>query len=303
MLAIKREKRINSGVNLPRLSLPLRLVAGVFLAGLLGLGGFLYFRNGTEPVFHGKKLSEWRAQFQGADPGRREEAAEAMRRIGSNQASHLSRLIRARDSGFKEDLYYFLNLQSWTKFETAPDKHARGYFEIEMLGPGAVSMIPILTEILLRGEKPAEAAESLAKIGGRGVPALRQALESPNSRVRAAAAGALGEFAARGERYVPLLLTALRDRHPIVRANAAAALGEIHQRAPEVVPALIARVSDSDLAVRRYSTRALGEFRELAADAVPALLESAKSLDTVTRDNAIFALRKIDPRAAALAEK
>lgn len=303
MLAIKRERRINSEVNLPRLAL--RLIPGVILAGLMVWGAVLYFKQG-EPVFRGKRLSEWRTQFQGADPGRREEAAEAMRRIGTNQFSHLSRLIRARDSTFKEDLFYFLNQQSWTRFESAGDKHARGYFEIEMLGPGAMAMIPTLTGILNQGEKPGEAqeaAEALAKIGGRGVPALRKALESEKDRVRAAAAGAFGEFEARGERYVPLLLTALRDRDLAVRANAAAALGKIHQRAPDVVPALIARLSDPALAVRRCSTKALGEFRELAADAVPLLLQSARDRDSVVRDNAIFALRRIDPQAAAIAEK
>ena len=82
------------------------LVAGVLVLGL-GLVLLVGTRHRDEPVFEGKTLSFWLRQYRStsisgntgaADPALNEQAAKAVRAIGTNAIPALLRMIRARDS-------------------------------------------------------------------------------------------------------------------------------------------------------------------------------------------------------------
>jgi HEAT repeat protein len=97
-------------------------------------------------------------------------------------------------------------------------------------------------------------------------------------------------------------LIALEDADPGVRSEAAQALGHVHKRLDAVLPALLKNLKDPDASVRLGTADALGLLGPDAKSAVPALLEVWRSdPDRTVSPFAAFALKKIDPEAAAKA--
>ena len=103
-----------------------------------------------------------------------------------------------------------------------------------------------------------DAIKTLADLGAPAVPWLIRALETPDIRVQAAAAGALARI---GRPAVPALIAALKDKDEDVRRCAAAALGYIGPAGQDVVRALISAQADQDEAVRDAATEALKKIR------------------------------------------
>ncbi|HEY2084323.1 MAG TPA: HEAT repeat domain-containing protein [Verrucomicrobiae bacterium] len=97
---------------------------------------------------------------------------------------------------------------------------------------------------------------------------------------------------------VPGLVAALKDSDTFVRANAAITLGFLDENTELAVPALIQCLSDDQLRVAGAAAKALGRLQGDASSAVPALLQAAQSTDENVRENAIAALKQIDPAAA-----
>jgi hypothetical protein len=86
-----------------------------------------------------------------------------------------------------------------------------------------------------------------------------------------AAADALGRI---GPAAVPALIEALRSPEAPVRRKAAEVLGRMGPDAKQATPELIRLLDDSDEEVRKAATRTLGRIGPPASDAVPALMRS-----------------------------
>src|SRR5690606_16823125 len=80
--------------------------------------------------------------------------------------------------------------------------------------------------------------------GDDSVPALLQLLSTGDEGVRARAAFALGQIAARPTGSVPAIVQLLDDTHGDVRFNAAYALGEFKADARSAIPAVRQRMED-----------------------------------------------------------
>jgi HEAT repeat protein len=105
-------------------------------------------------------------------------------------------------------------------------------------------------------KRKAEIQESLRAIGPAGVPALVEALEDEDPKIRAVAAETLKYSG--GRSVAPHLEARLTDNHPAVRKAALTALGQLGTS--ETVPAVIKALDDGDRVVRCHAALALGSL-------------------------------------------
>jgi HEAT repeat protein len=113
----------------------------------------------------------------------------------------------------------------------------------------------------------ARAAAALAAHEQRAVPALTRALGDGEYRVRVSAAEALVRIGPGP--VVPAMVEALRSPQVPIRANAAVVLGALGGRAQAVaVPALARALKDDDARVRELAAEALDRIARGTTDAV-----------------------------------
>ncbi len=137
----------------------------------------------------------------------------------------------------------------------------------------------------------------LQRIGPPAVPALREALKDPDSRVRVYAADALLGIGYEAKDAVPDLTEALKDKDNYVRASAGEALEAIGSRAYEALPALKAALQDEEANVRYIAAKALAKMGSKSKDAVPALTATLKDSDGHVRAAAAEAIGAIGREA------
>lgn len=124
------------------------------------------------------------------------------------------------------------------------------------------------------------------------VPALVEALKSPQAGIRRNAAFALGELGPEGVPAIAALTEALaHDTDIDVRRDAAFALGEI---GPDALPALMPLLSAPDARIRRSVASSLVRIGEPAVPDLAALLHSP---DPIVRRNAAGILGRMGPTA------
>src|ERR1700722_3888512 len=126
----------------------LRLILILFAVILLGCVALL-FTGPTEPSYHGKTLTEWLAQSEGASKWD-EESDQAIHQIGANAIPTLLRLVEAHDGAIKSKCADLLNHQKLihVHLRTAFEKRSfakRGFF---LLGTNAMAAIPGLLKLV-----------------------------------------------------------------------------------------------------------------------------------------------------------
>jgi len=136
-----------------------------------------------------------------------------------------------------------------------------------------------------------EATLSLAKVSEDALPALREALKSPDRLVRMGAALALGHMGTTAKVAVPDLKTALKDPEVAVRCHAAQALWRITRQADDALPVLVqALAASKDRNVRMGVVTTLSQMGKAAWQAEPALEGALKDADPQVRLGAVVAL-------------
>jgi HEAT repeat protein/lysophospholipase L1-like esterase len=134
--------------------------------------------------------------------------------------------------------------------------------------------------------------------GSEDLPALAATLESPDPRVRARAARALGRAGSDARRLRPAVAARLEDEDQAVRAAAVWALGRLGPRPDADLAALEGRLADADPAVRAGAAWSLGRLGPVAASAAPALVERLGDAEPEVRRRAVDALERVRPDAA-----
>lgn len=147
--------------------------------------------------------------------------------------------------------------------------------------------------------KAAALAPLLALVLGRGgpeaAPAVAPLVEALADADPFAAGAAAEALAAIGARSVPALSLALGDSRESVRQGAAIALGKLGEESRDAVPALVGALADPKENVRWCAVNALGAVGPAAAPAVPAIREALHDRDEDVRRGAALALERIDP--------
>jgi HEAT repeat protein len=206
----------------------------LIIAAITGclLAGALLFRatRDSEPVCEGKRLGEWVELLTAGNGSKRAEAEVALRQMGTNALPHLVRMLRTRDSAFKENVRLVASLQTMVnlRLSRAADQRSRALAAFEALGSEARAAIPDLADLLNRGENPMDLGRALAAVGPDAVWPLTQALAHEDGEIRAAAAYGLGLLRAEGRVVVPVLVRGLEDKDYAVRFYAARSLFHLH---------------------------------------------------------------------------
>jgi len=134
---------------------------------------------------------------------------------------------------------------------------------------------------------------------GQAVPALIEALQHPEPRVRARLALALAKMGPPAQAAIPNLIEQLKDEDPRARAGAARALGNLASETAAAVPALAALLKDPEAPVRVISAMALGQLGPRAKAAAPALRTAQRADPALeVRSAAAAALEDVDPPVA-----
>jgi hypothetical protein len=168
----------------------------------------------SEPVYQGKPVGEWLKLLGSEEEAARQEAVEALRRMGPAVVPDLVRALRD---------------EAWQVRNQAA-------VALGAIGPEAKDAVPALGEVLQEEDKylRSQGAAALGKIGreaGAAVPILTRALRDKDEDVRREAAAALGGIGPEAKAAVPDLVELLSDGRKSVRRQAGRALREIDPEA------------------------------------------------------------------------
>lgn len=265
------------------------------IALMIGATALIVPRLRREPVADGKPISYWLENLGYYDADDPNEAAMALRKIGTNALPRMLAEIKRNKSKTKEWLENQLTRQSLVKFKFEDEGEHRGHAEVafEILGSAAAPAIPDLMRVLAAEEVNDEVEEALALIGVSSISPLINALTNANPFLRQNAADTLKRIGAEAVSAVPTLLRCLHDSNANVRESAASALGGIRSMPEQVVPALITALQDSERDVRFEAVYALGCFEGDAEAAIGPLLKLLPDRQADVREQVAVALGQI----------
>jgi HEAT repeat protein len=277
------------------------LLAVLFVALLGGLVWML--SRPAEPVCKGKPLSAWLNEFNGV-PGETNQAAfVAFREMGTNAIPALLKTLQSGDPRFQRMILKLNRMQSLVHFplrDTLAQRWAASS-ALYAMGANAKPAFPALTNLLFDPTSSYPSAIALAGMGSEALPPLFAALTNQNATIRDSAAFGLSWERSDLNLVVPALIGRLSDQDMGVHYTALEALCQLHAEPELAVPALMEEFPGKNPGFRRVILIALGEFGTSASAAVPMLLEVLSDNDQEERKHAAWALKRIDPEAAAKA--
>lgn len=233
-----------------------RMIIAILAAMLLVLPLWTSLpRPVPEPVYDGKPLGEWLVQLKDADKQiERDQAALAVRHIGTNAIPTLLLMLRSEESSFKSKFLAFRH--GWYdpfgwhfSFGGPANSLARAEAGFHELGPDAVIAAPELAKILDENrshELERRTASILGNIGPgakAAVPALLRAATSTNTVEHYYEFDALGRIHAEPELVIPVLINVM-SHSPADRIYAVTAARQFGGAAKAAVPELIALLND-----------------------------------------------------------
>jgi HEAT repeat protein len=136
------------------------------------------------------------------------------------------------------------------------------------------------------------------------VPLLVKAVQDPHAPVSMVAAESLNIIdpqAVVNEGVVPILINLLKDPDQQTAMNAARTLGKIRKQPEVVIPTLMEAAQGTNYEVAASSLDGLADFGAEAKAAVPLVMTTLRHKDGRMRYAAAYALKQIDPEAAAKA--
>jgi hypothetical protein len=283
-----------------------RFFIALCAAGICGAIWILpWHLNPVEPVWQGKKLSQWLTECDSDNPRDLSESARtAIRTMGTNALPYLLRRIGTRDSKAKMQLRAWAGKGSIIRRLTPTHYNFRisAAAGIEALGKEAAPAVPELIELLHDEQTFYPASLGLSAIGAPAVPLLLQALTNRSAWTRMGPEEALDftvgiaqavSFVQASDQAIPDLLPCLDDPEPRVRQAVASALGAIMKQPDRVVPKLMERLGDTNSSVRAAAAQAIGMFGGQARMAVPKLMDLQNDASADVRQQAATALRRV----------
>lgn len=202
----------------------------------------------------------------------------------------------------------------WTLHSSDGQRRALAAKKLGEMGPAAQQALPALRDALDDDTTAAQfaAATAIQRIGG--LPALAEAVKSPNPQARAQALGALRSVprgSATDAQRMELLTASLHDSAPQVRQLAVRMLGEMGPAAAPALPQISALLYDPDSSVRVAAVGTLdrlGSLEDLAkaisssdGDVRRAALAGLPRYGTQAIPVLTAALQSEDPRLVAQA--
>lgn len=298
-----------------------RILCGVSVAALLGGITYIALRP-HEPMHQGKSVTFW-IQSLTNNPPRREEATEALKRIGLPAVPYLVAAFERKETAWRR-IYSKLSQIAppaatkllpepfpWEAIRTAV-ADTLGYIGMSQrfsdgLGDGPTTpQLQRAVRSLARGLSDADgsvrsfSAQALAYIGPNArdsVPELVKLFDRGNSHERIMVCQAFGTIgpSPSGHDVVEALLRGLAAPDRNLNISAMDALGNIGSQAAPAIPLLVARLADGEDRTRMASVRALARIGNLPKDLRPKLLPFLDATNDGTRAGAAIALAGLDP--------
>jgi HEAT repeat protein len=278
------------------------LLAAIALSLLAG-GAVLLDGGKPAPVYQGKPISSWIEELGSTDYQIREQAAEAIGRIGPEASPFLIRALRSRDEVLRT---FTLSLGRWLPFlhlKLQPNPALLREGVAEQLGQMAPRDETALGALICSlGEKDrnvlSAVQRALRRLGLTSVPSLVKALSNRDPHIREGAVEVLIDLGAEAQAARPALILALKDRDDGVRCRAARALGLAGPGGAELIEALMSVLDDKVSKVRLAAAESLGRLGAAARVALPVLRQRLSDTDVSVRVGAARSLWQIDQEAA-----
>ncbi len=218
------------------------------------------FSSESQPVNHGRKLSEWAQEVKFLDPDSRplkpDDSIRAIQEIGTNAIPYAVRWLstdpRDKVRRLKAELILRVNQsQKWFHFDSGFEspfhkkRLALGVFAA--LGTNAVQAIPEIEKLLESDDRYVVefAALALRSIGKDSIPVLVRSLSSTNQILVEASISALSSFGTNSLRGFPKLMEHLKTDSMGLGDYCAFALLYIAPEAKEFHQAIVARFKSS----------------------------------------------------------
>lgn len=219
------------GLELRRSKQGLRRICAVVVFLVVAVIGSMILTSSRTyvPTACGKTLDVWLSEKIGIEP-LSDEAAEAIRSMGTNALPRLLELLGHEDSTFRAWAYVHLSNRKWSPVRLTPYYviQGRGAEGIKALGPVAKPARPLLSKMFYeQNGSQWDVADALMSIGPEGMKVVQDGLLSTNA---------------------------------YVRRGAIIALTGLDQVTPDVISSCQKALSDADLHVREAATNALNDF-------------------------------------------
>jgi len=257
-------------------------------------------RGPKEPVYQGKKLSQW---LEGTLPARSTDefhaAEKAVQAIGTNALPWLMFEFTRRDPKWIAATRSWLADQRWTgeRISTERDRMWLAANGLYLLGPAIAPVLPELSEYLGDEQRGDAVAQVLSAAKEDALPYVWTATTSTNIGIAVDALSCLGLAASQTEAAIPLLIQILRTTNHPQRQLAAHWLRYARLGQDLAVPALIEALADGDPSVRWTAASSLGGLAPDSKAAVPNLRRLVGDPNSRVREFASNALFCIDPTA------
>ena len=276
-----------------------RLLVGLALVGLAVLIALLVRPSPPEArVYRGKSVEAWARQCGAPERQVHEEALAAVRGLGSNAVPGLARLLGARDS--------FARREVWTLAPKLPGPLRQAVLNrvhppdallvrrgaaraLAAIGPEAASAAHALGKTLFVEDLELrwESGRALGRIGKPGVSELVRGLDAKNPHVRYCAVSGLSILGPDALAAAPALLKTLDDKDDMVHLPAATCFAKLGTNA---IPFLTNAMTSADPLLRRRATWGLGLVHPPREQLVPLLSEMLRDKEPACRAQAVRVL-------------
>jgi len=259
----------------------------VVIALIGTLGAVVWLILLREPVYNGRKLSQWLEMYVAPQQSVEldSQADQAVRHIGAKAIPTLLRMAGAQDSRLTLNCLALLRKQDVVeiRYHGAIRRNVMAEEGFRALGADASQAVPGLIAICLRASPAKSWGPAITSLGNIGPPAADA---------------------------VPLLVSAATNADPGISSVAIVALGRIHGQPGLAVPVLGRLLHHTNRTTFYFggdpgldnTIEALENFGPAARLAVPDLLYAMNATDDPNqRFHLANALKAIDPEAAAKA--
>jgi hypothetical protein len=209
-----------------------KTILGILALVVCGVLAVVFWPEKPEPVYKGKRLSEWVVDFGSNQPNALAEAVEAIETLGTNGIPYYLKWIRCQPS-FLKSVQSRLVARSCNLLNLSAPKDNKllrawgAYVALAQLGERAEPAIPQLLEYITNSggasyygmPESHDAVDALVEIGRPALPALLSLTTSSNEGVRLMGIEACKQFCTDAQ-LVGKIERMLRDSDWQVRSKA-----------------------------------------------------------------------------------
>jgi hypothetical protein len=273
------------------------IVVAAVAAGLV----LLWPRGPKEPVFQGKRLSQWLEKdfIHTGDMHSYEKAKQAIHAAGTNALPFFLYQFTVSESRLGAKFRRWLSSFSKGHLQIDPlrDRLTIASYGMRLMGSNAVPALPTLASYFDDPRRANYAFFAMGECGDAALPYALKAVSSTNSELAGRGATALADIARNNGSAIPPLIALLGHSNAGLQMWAAANLRGVKTHPDLTMPAWSNALSHSNGRMRLHAAQSLGELGPAARPVVPDLLRLTMNSNRALAQAASNAVFKLDPAA------